>query len=537
MSDQQGWQQPNPNPFPPPQAPPGYPPPGYPPQGAPWPGPPVPPQRPSRRLWWIWGAVGLVLVIAIAGVAFTVFGRGGAKGADSPAAAVRDFLTAAERNDLLAAADLLDPSERISVRRVLENAGTAAQGSGFQQGKNGNGLLDGVTFAADDVQTEVTQVRDDLARVTMTGGEVSLSFDPAKANEGIRDLFTDRDAASRTWRPADLTERSDRSGTKVAPAVLTVQRSGRWYVSLLYTFFDRQAQLDEYSAESRPVQTKKYASPEEAAKGFVDGVFGMIREGDVSELAETLSPDEGQLVSTYRKWFNHSALDRPVDDLRITSEPRFDIQTSGNTATIRVTDLAFEYSSGRSTHEIEFPDCNRGDASWCYRSRPRPLPSPTEINRHGYTATRDAAGWHVNVLGSYLDVAAGYLEHASKEETALLIARIFDLPAAFTRLDADATIDPGSSATVDLKELPNSVGQSMAVVDVPVQSGRAYSITTTADDYVHWVIVGKSGELGHGYSYSSRGGSPRSFTAPDDETLKLVLLGDSSGSVSVTVDD
>ena len=557
MSDEQPWGQPLPPeyranleppapeqyqmniPPPPGQFPPVAPP--YPPHAVPWQGAVMPPARRSRRWWWIGGAVFVVVALIATGVTVLLL-RGGGGGADNPQAAVLDFLAAAEKNDAFAAADLLDPSERTSVRSILDNTHNTAENTGYQQGGGRNGLLDGVRISADNVQTEVTNVRDDLARVTMTGGQITLAFDPAKANEGVRDIFSDKKQTERTWTADDLSMRARNSSRSVAPAVMTVKRSGKWYVSLLYSNFDMAARAwGKPATDPGRLDTHTYSSPEAAAKAFVDGLVGMFSSADVMKLAETLSPDEGTMIATYRDMFNANDLRRPIEDLRVVGSPHYDVQTKGSTATVTVSDLAFEYTSTNgTTRELEFPDCAR-NTSACRRTRLRELqilPGVAEVNRRGFVAAKDGGGWHIDLFASYANVVSEYLSNATKDEVALLIARFFDAPDAFLRLDAERTLKPGDSTTIDLKELPNTTGRTMAIVDLPVQSGQRYSITVSSSGGpgVDWFVVGKSGELADGASYS--GPDSSYFSAPDDETLKVVLAGRSSGqSVTVSVRD
>jgi hypothetical protein len=483
----------------------------------------------------------LVVALVATGVTILLLRGGGEGGADNPQAAVVDFLAAAERNDVFAAADLLDPSEQASVRRVLDKTHDAAENTGYQQGGGRNGLLDGVRFSADDVQTEVTEVRDDLARVTMTGGQLAFSFDPAKANEGVRDVLGDKHQTDRTWTTKDLSIHEHGSDDRVPPALMTVKRSGKWYVSLLYSYFDEAARSwNKPASDPGRIDTKSYSSPEEAAKGFVDGLTAMFSSRDAAKFAETLSPDEGTMVATYRKMFNDNDLRSQVRDLQVSGSPRYDVNTTGNTAKVTVSDLTFEYeTSSGQTRKVEFPDCL--NAGWCRRTRLRELqilPGPAEVNRRGFVATQDGSGWHINLLASYFNVASEYMGNATKPEVALLIARIFNATDAFLRLDGQATLKPGDSTSVDVKELPNTTGRGMAVLDVPVQSGQRYTVvvSTTGSRDIDWFLVGKSGQLADGYAYSSKSDSD-SFSAKDDETLKLVLVGSNDQTAVVSLTD
>lgn len=563
MSDQ--WEPPTGEPLPPEQAPPppppdqfppppqgGFPPPQgqFPPPPGQFPPPPpgqwppgaVPPHRRSRRWWWIGGAVAVVVALVVAGVTIVLLRGGSSGGADSPQAAVLKLLAAGENNDAFAAADLLDPSEADGVRQVLNNAHNTAEQTGYQKGGGQNGLLQGLHISTDNVNTSVTNVRDDLARVTITSGKLTMGFDPSNSNPGVRDLISNKDQHERTWTADDLSVTTD-SGDKVQPAVMTVKRSGRWYVSILYTYVDTAARRKGAEpSDPGTIDTQSFDSPEAAAKGFADGLVAMVSKGDVMEVAKTLSPDDGTLVGTYQKFLNRNMKSHPTE---IVGTPSFSAKTDGDSATIKIDDLTVQWTNDEGdTRKVRFHDgCitnNRGETQCGGESSLVVEGLMLNPNISGVIARKGSKGWHVDPVATYLNGAAEQLHNASKEDVALLLAESFGVPKALTRLDAQGTLNLNDSKTVTLKK-GGIEGLGYAVFDVPVQSGEQVTITAklqSAGDQeysVGFMAVGQSGRLAgdHTYSDSSYPASDN-FSASDSETVKLVLWGTADQSVTVS---
>jgi hypothetical protein len=522
-------------PYPPP--PPGNwapPPPGSRPAGA-------APARRSRKGLWIGGAAALVVIALVAaGVLVAVFkftgGGGAAGGAESPQAAVLNFLAAAQNNDMFAAADLLDPQEQAGVKQVLDNAQHSAQNAGYQQGGGKNGLLEGLRITTDNVQTSVTTLRDDLARVSFTGGQITLGFDPDHSNPGLRDLFSKDQAHQHTWTAGDLQTRSNLGGV-VQPEAMTVRRTGRWYISLLYTFFDMSA-LKQGKAPVDPgnVGTQAFPSAEAAARGFVNGLVSTLTSADITPVAQSLSPDEGALLTTYRPLFSEMR----SQSLQVIGTPQFSATSTGaDTANVKVNDLELLHTdSGGDTKRIAIQDTciQEGNQNRCDFSGANVMQSLIFSPRStGFIATKGQNGWHIDPVATYLNAIAATLHDSSKEQVAALLAG-FGAPRAFLSVKAEAQLNDGDEKAFTLTRSTGQ-GPAVAVFDLPVNAGQELAVTVQASspnhpaDYsVRWLIVGESGTLVRGGGiFIGR------FTAPDTETAKLAVWGPPDERVAVTV--
>ncbi|MGH3968030.1 MAG: hypothetical protein ACRDTV_07940, partial [Mycobacterium sp.] len=483
------WTQP-PGPLPPPPTwnqpqgsfPPALPPPPV--QAGAWPGAVAAPPRRSRRWWWIGAALLAVVVLAGAGITAVILtGRGGGGGAHSPQAAVLEFLAAAERNDAFAAADLLDPDEQAGIRKVLDNFRDSAQRTGYQQGGGPNGLLQGVQVSTDNVQTSVTNVRDDLARVTFTGGQLTLGFDADNANPGLRGLVDNKDR-QRSWSVDQLRSRSE-SGATVEPAIMTVHRGGKWYVSLLYSFLDATARdQDNGPVDPGHVDTQSYSSPEAAAQGFVDGFVATLTGASIMPVAKTLSPDAGVLLATYRPLLERKMQPQRI---RVVGTPKFTATTTGDTATVKIDDLQIEHTdSDGSTNGVGFHgDCiTVGEKTQCNTTNMNFATGFLFQPRAGVIATKGDSGWHIDPVATYLNSAAVLLHNASKEDVALVLSN--SLPKALLRLDAQGQLRMNQPNTVTLNKA-GSLGYGYAAFDLPLRSAQqlaiAINIETGDDSY------------------------------------------------------
>jgi len=530
--------------FPPPATPYPSPPQGtWPPPAPAYPPPPAPgswpaavaPSRRSYKGLWIGGAAVLVVAALVAGgVIAVVFFRGGGGstgGADSPQAAVLNFFAAAQNNDIFAAADVLDPEEQAGVKQVLDSAHHSAQNAGYQQGGGKNGLLEGLRITTDNVQTSVTTIRDDLARVAFTGGQLTLGFDPDHANPGLRELFTNDQAHQRTWTAGNLQGRSN-SGAIVQPEAMTVRRSGRWYVSVLYTWLDLEAlNQDKAPVDPGNIGTQNFSSPEAAAQGFVNGLVSTVTSANITPVAQTLSPDEGALLATYRQLFtklrSHS--------LQVDGAPQFSVTSTGaDTATVKVNNLELLNSNDAGETKrigIQGNCINVGDQSRCDFSGDNVMRSLLfGTAGSGFIATKGSNGWHIDPVATLLGAIAATFRDASKEQVAVLLTG-FGAPKAFLSVKAQGQLNTGDTKTFTLSRSGNQ-GPAVAVFDLPVNAGQEVTLVGGSQypNESRWVIVGKSGTLARGFNTFTE-----SFTPPDTETAKFAVWGPVNTSASVTV--
>lgn len=320
---------------PPPQWQPPAPPPPMPPP--PMAQPPMPPPAgtgggaPVGRIVAIGG---LVLALLAAGfVAWHFFWPRG--GADSPEEAAETLLTSAAAQDPVGVIDMLSPAEVDGLDDVYDAALERAEDEGLVEE---DGLTDALEIELTDLEFDVEELGDDLARVTLEGGHYEVTWDPDKLPERLDFLAEASEDESESGEIEDLYE--DAFGG-VEPYVTTVRIDGRWYVTLLGTYVDvihtvageelaADADFDladpDYDLASEDVEPITGEDPEEVIENLVDAV----NSGDAEELLANLPEDLVKPLRPYLpvvedlqeegNWGVENGLSVSADDLDLSTE-------------------------------------------------------------------------------------------------------------------------------------------------------------------------------------------------------------------------
>lgn len=272
-------------------------------------------ERPSprRRAAGIGGTLALLAGAAGIGVvAFNAASDGG--GAGTPEEAVVLLLDAIEHEDVLAVLDVVDPAEVDSLKAVVDDITTTAQQLELLDESFSLDGIAGVDIATDGVTFRTDTLDADLAVVTATTGTATATFDPAAFPYG--DILAEAtDATAASDDPASPTSATlDLATGDPAVMVATVERDGRWYVSISYTIAEyarRDAGVDAPSAPA--VEPVGFDSPEAAVQGLYDRLLA----GDLTGAVATAAPGEGDALRRYAPLWLPGAeetLDREVAD-------------------------------------------------------------------------------------------------------------------------------------------------------------------------------------------------------------------------------
>ncbi len=235
--------------------------------------------------------VGLVLAIVAAGyLGWRFFWPRG--GAGSPEEAVEQLMEAAADQDPVALLDVVTPAEVEDLDDVYDTALDRAKDEDLVD--DDDSIVDAFDLEFSDLEFEVDEQGDDLARVTLVDGGYDVSWDPA-------------DLPDRLDFVAETTGKKSDSGDIQAlfddeqPALTTVKIDGRWYVTLLGTaasyLFDGLesaavadgVDLDEpdYDLASVDADPITGDDPEEVIGNLVDA----LNSGDVGDLLANLPED------------------------------------------------------------------------------------------------------------------------------------------------------------------------------------------------------------------------------------------------------
>lgn len=261
--------------------------------------PPAPgtpgPARDTTRVVAVIGVVVAIVAAGYLGYRF-LWPRGGA---DSPEEAVEGLVAAATAQDPVAVLDLVSPAEVDGMDEVYEVARERAEEADLVEG---DGITDAVSLELSELELDVDELGDGLARVTVVDGHYDASWDPDRLPERLDFLAEETEAESRSGDLEDLFEGSE-------PTFTTVEIDGRWYVTLLGTFADlayAEAELEaeysdydlaepDYDLVAEDVEPITGEDPEEV----VDNLVEAIDDGDPAQLLANLPEDLGRPLRPY----------------------------------------------------------------------------------------------------------------------------------------------------------------------------------------------------------------------------------------------
>ena len=246
------------------------------------------PARQPRRRWLTFG-VPVFALLAAGGITAVASTGQGQPGAATPQEAVRHLADAVDQSDVLGALDTLLPDEVSALRLSIEQTKTEATRVGLLDQKLSLSGIDGLSFKSDNLQFATEELGTGLAIVRATGGTLTSTFDATKFPLG---------GPLRSALPASGSSLStgvkDFSSAKTYLA--TVQRDGRWYVSLTYTLAEFWRRQGHDNVPPTPIATAEgFDSPEAAATAFYQRLVAV----DLTGLVATAAPGEGEALARY----------------------------------------------------------------------------------------------------------------------------------------------------------------------------------------------------------------------------------------------
>lgn len=249
---------------------------------------PTAPPRRSRRVAVI-AAVAIVLVGGLATVMLVK--RQGGQTYGSPETAVRSFVEAITKRDVLGAVEALAPAERDLAVDVLDDWRTARP-SGAPSDADLRSL-DGYTLEVDGLTTATEQITDDIAVVELTGGTYRASIDLQSLLPAQFDQFKEMFGGD-----IDTTPSASGDIARDRPLRLATTRDGDgWHVSLFYSIAEA-ARLDAELPAPDPgtrIAAKGADTPEAAVRQLVDAAAVM----DWRRVIELTSPTEMAVLHDY----------------------------------------------------------------------------------------------------------------------------------------------------------------------------------------------------------------------------------------------
>ncbi|MGZ4793827.1 MAG: hypothetical protein ACXWBO_18375 [Ilumatobacteraceae bacterium] len=245
------------------------------------------------------GAIAAVTALLGAGgfTTYSFLAAGNDGGAATPEEAVTTFVSAIEHSDVLGMIDVTLPEEVGVLRAAVDSTTSDAKRLGLLGNDFDTTGVKGLDVSFNDLRLDTNYLEGGLASVTATSGTFHASFDPNAFPFGskLRALLDQGQHAS---------NHSSSLGTTNAPALLmTVQRAGRWYVSVEYTiaeYIRRSAGWEMPAPVTRsPVG---FDSPEAAANAFYDRLAALNLPG----VLEIFAPGEDAMAWLAQSWIDNA---------------------------------------------------------------------------------------------------------------------------------------------------------------------------------------------------------------------------------------
>lgn len=269
----------------------------------------------SRSRGKLAGAVVGVAALVGAGVfAVSQIGGGGdSGGAASPEEAVQKLIDALGEEDILGAADVLLPGERNTFRDPLVDIVDELTRLEILDDDADLGAIGGIDIRFDNVEIDTAETNvADIVNTTFSA-DVTVAVDGDEVPIG-RYLI---DTAFGGERP-DLDVDESEDEVEDVP-LTTVQRDGKWYVSLIYTAAEAaRAGTDvEIPGADEAIAPVGGESPEAAVEAYIEAIAAL----DLEKMVAGLNPDEGEVLQRYAPLFLDEAQDE-IDavDLEISVE-------------------------------------------------------------------------------------------------------------------------------------------------------------------------------------------------------------------------
>ena len=241
------------------------------------------------------GVIAAVTALIGAG-GFTTYSFLGASndgGAATPEEATSAFVSAIEHEDLLGVIDVTLPEEVAELRSAVDSITTDAKRVDLLADSFDASGVKGVDLSVDDLTLQTEFLEGGLAKVTATGGTINATFDPQAFPFGdkVRAVLGDTahvDTASGTF-----------GNGHPSASLMTVERGGRWYVSLEYTLAEYVRQSAGWEVDGAVSRTPVgFDSPDQAVTGFYDRLASLDLQGAIDMFA----PGEDAMAWLAQAW-------------------------------------------------------------------------------------------------------------------------------------------------------------------------------------------------------------------------------------------
>jgi hypothetical protein len=302
---------------------------------------------PSSRPGWFGRGIALAAAaVLVGGGGYLAINAASADGgADSPRGALDGALAALSDQDLIGAAEFVEPTER----ETMIDAGFAVVEELIRLEVFDDSLdlasVDGIDLEFDDVEIRTDEVRPGLAHLFIVGGTASTALDGAAVPYGS--LITDR-------VDRDDLAIEERQTEEMSPSdlpIVAVERNGRWYLSLWYTAAEN-ARLEAGQPLPSPSDRLSVIGAE-TPEGAVEDFVGAVEQLDLSAMIGMLDPLEASALYDYGSLFVGDGQRAADDFLR-------EVRSDGWSWEVTGLDLRAETDGAQATVFIDRLDVTAG---------------------------------------------------------------------------------------------------------------------------------------------------------------------------------
>ncbi|GEM_PF-1231617 len=294
----------------------------------------------------------VIAAAMVGGGALLAFDAGSADGgAASPEEAFEVLLSAAEAGDVLAIAEILEPTERETLLDAGVDIASELSRLGVLSTDLDLSAVSGVQLELGGFEPRVERPRSGLAHIYAGKGVVTVAVDGAELPFGSL-LTDDLFPLDYSYSSTDLVEPQQ-------DPIVAVQRNGRWYLSVWYSVAElARLTLDKPLPDlgRRPASIGG-PTPEAAVRSFLDDALRL----DVRRMIGGLDPNEMAALYDYAPLFLDSAtasanntLQSLEDDGWVWGLDQLELasETDGDVARVQLVSASFSASGDRGTISV-----------------------------------------------------------------------------------------------------------------------------------------------------------------------------------------
>lgn len=355
-------------------------------------------------------------------------------GASSPTALAERVLRALDQKDAGALVRLVEPDERVALVRLTTAWSRRLEALDLPAGVLGtpeaapitsaDAALAGLTVDVTGQTPRVAAESGDLAIVDLGDVAVRVRSDPDAARGLLRIWFAYRQLRG----PQDRTYRSDTlPAIGALPRLVTVERAGRWYLSVLGTLVGPDVATGSLP-DVEPVDPGWSPTPQAAVEATLRTLLDPGTRSDVAPLARTLDASGSDVLQLWASEVATTGLDR--SPAAVTALSTTGATVEGDRAVVRVQTLRVGDGSGLDLAGRCLTVS--GDRSCLHPSGYRytggfgSLSAFELLGQDGsfaLTAVQGSGGWRTSVPESLADALAGYANGLTREQVLMVLGQ------------------------------------------------------------------------------------------------------------------